>query len=45
MKPDLDVVLLEAEQVGFASSGRNFGCVTPGMKGLAGPDGFAPEDA
>ena len=28
-RPDLDVVVVEAEHAGFGASGRNFGCVAP----------------
>ena len=44
-KPDLDVVVLEAEHVGFASNGRNFGVVCPGGRELSSPDDFDPGEA
>lgn len=33
-RPDLDVILLEKEYVGFGPSGRNFGAVVPGLREL-----------
>ena len=33
-QPDLNVVLLEKEHVGFGPSGRNFGAVVPGLREL-----------
>jgi glycine/D-amino acid oxidase-like deaminating enzyme len=37
-KPDLDVVLLEEEHVGYGPSGRNAGCVTSGMREMGGEE-------
>jgi gamma-glutamylputrescine oxidase len=33
-QPELDIVLLEKEHVGFGPSGRNFGAVVPGLREL-----------
>lgn len=33
-KPDLNVVLLEKDNIGFGPSGRNFGAVVPGLREL-----------
>lgn len=42
-RPDLDVVLLEAEYVGFGPSGRNFGGVAPGVRELRAAMVQAPD--
>ena len=44
-KPDLDVVVLEAEHTGFASNGRNFGVVCPGIREMADPNTLDPAEA
>jgi gamma-glutamylputrescine oxidase len=33
-RPELDVILLEKEHIGFGASGRNFGAVVPGLREL-----------
>src|SRR5699024_3223572 len=34
LKPEYDVIILEAEYIGFGASGRNGGWVIPGISGL-----------